>query len=100
LGGRPRVVFDGPVSVPQVLLSTGTLLLYTQLKMEMLELIENHYLKLGLEIVPTLPALVPSVLLMIEENDEVIRLKTLSVIDNLVGVGVFHPDCGQQARQW
>lgn len=67
--------------------------------MEMLELVENHYLKLGLEIVPTLPALVPSVLLMIEENDEAIRLKTLSVIDNLVGVGLSYLDRGQQACQ-
>lgn len=70
-------------------------IVYAQLKMEMLELVENHYLKLGLEIVPTLPALVPSVLLMIEENDEVIRLKTISVIDSLVGVGEFDSDCGQ-----
>jgi Dopey, N-terminal len=62
--------------------------------MEMLELVENHYLKLGLEIVPTLPALVPSVLLMIEENDEAIRLKTLSVIDNLVGVRLSYLDRG------
>lgn len=67
--------------------------------MEMLELVENHYLKLGLEIVPTLPALVPSVLLMIEENDEAIRLKTLSVIDNLVGVGLSYLDRGQQVGQ-
>ena len=65
----------------------------------MLELVENHYLKLGLEIVPTLPALVPSVLLMIEENDEAIRLKTLSVIDNLVGVGLSYLDRGQQVGQ-
>lgn len=63
--------------------------------MDMLELIEKHYLKLGMDIVPTLPALVPSVLLMIEENDETIKAKTLSVIDGIVGVRVYHSDCGQ-----
>jgi hypothetical protein len=58
-------------------------------------LIENHYLKLGLQIAPTLPALIPSVLLMIEENDETIRMKTISVIDGITGVKAIDEDCGE-----
>ena len=62
------------------------------MKIEILELIENHYLKLGMQIAPTLTALIPSVLLMIEENDEVIKLKTIAVIDGITGVGCFDSD--------
>lgn len=68
--------------------------------MEILELIENHYLKLGMQIAPTLTALVPSVLLMIEENDETIKLKTIAVIDGITGVASDKQDCRQQVREW
>lgn len=58
--------------------------------MDILILIETHLLKLGLELVPTLPALVPSILLLFEENDETIKMKALSIIDGIIGVATSH----------
>jgi len=59
----------------------------TQLKPDVVQLINEHYLPLGRQIAICLPALVPSVLLLIEENDEKIRNMSIACVDAIVGVG-------------
>ena len=57
-----------------------------QLKPEMVQIINDHYLPLGSQIAICLPALVPSVLLLIEENDEKIRIMATTCVDSIVGI--------------
>lgn len=55
-----------------------------QVKSDLLQLVEDHLLPLGAQLAVALPALVPSVLLMFEENDESIKNKTGALMDKVV----------------
>lgn len=57
-----------------------------QIKPEILNLIDKHLLPLGSQLSITLPALIPSILLMYEENDESIRNKSLLLVDKIIGI--------------
>jgi hypothetical protein len=55
-------------------------------KSDVLELIQEFYLPLGNQLAVCLPALIPSVLQMLDENDEKVKNLSLSIVDSLVEV--------------
>lgn len=57
-----------------------------QSKMELMQLIQTHYLPLGEQLTPALPALIPSILLMYEENDETISKAASVLIEKISDV--------------
>lgn len=57
-----------------------------QIKRDLLELVKEYYVPLGKELVPCIPALITSIMPMVEENEEDIKKTMDEIIQELKNV--------------
>lgn len=95
MGFRSWIVQFRSVSVLQILFCPGKKHFFSkisdflQIKEDLLNLTEEFYVPMAKQLIPCLPALMASLVLMLEENDEVIKKRVNKQIDQIREVSSF-----------